>query len=496
MKKCNLKAIVIGSGIAGISSAIRLATEGVEVEIFETNPYPGGKLTAFNQEGFRYDAGPSLFTLPELVDDLFVLAGKNPREYFNYEQVDITCHYFYEDGTHIRAFADKNKLKEEIDRKLGGYGSNALRFLKESARIFELTADIFLKKSLHRFKNYLSSEVLKALVKAHTLHLTSSMNQVNQKYLKDEKLVQLFNRYATYNGSSPYLAPGILTLIPHLEFNIGTFFPKGGMHQITLSLVGLAEMMGATFHYHQKVDRIELNHNKVMGVRIKEEIIPADLVVSNMDIVPTYKKLLPELKEPRQVIEQERSSSALIFYWNINKEFPQLHLHNIFFSRDYDAEFQAIFQKFELYDDPTVYVHISSKLNVEDAPEGMENWFVMINVPCNVGQDWDAFIKSAREHILKKVSRLLGEEIAPFIIGESILEPRTIESKTSSYRGSLYGASSNHWLSAFIRHPNFHSKVKGLYFCGGSVHPGGGIPLSILSGKIVHDLIKNDYDLK
>ncbi len=490
-----MKVSVIGSGIAGLSAAIRLATSGCEVEVFEKNPYPGGKLTSFDQNGFRYDAGPSLFTLPELVDELFTSAGKNPREYFNYEQVDVTCHYFYEDGMFLRAFADKNRLKEEIDEKLGGYGVDVLRLLKESARIFDLTYDIFLRKSLHRFRNYFSTEVLRALVRAHTLHLTSTMNQVIRTFLDEKKLVQLFNRYATYNGSSPYLAPGILTLIPHLEFNIGTFFPKGGMHQITMSLVGLAEMMGVKFHYNQEVDQIVPDKNTVKGIVINGKFLPSDLVVSNMDIVPTYKILLPGLKEPRQVMEQERSSSALIFYWNIRTEFPKLHLHNIFFSRDYESEFRAIFKNFDLYEDPTVYIHISSKLNAGDAPEGMENWFVMINVPCNIGQDWDALIKIARDRVLKKISRILGEEIAPLITGESILEPRTIESKTSSYRGSLYGASSNHWLSAFIRHPNFHSKVKGLYFCGGSVHPGGGIPLSILSGKIVHDLIKNDYDL-
>jgi phytoene dehydrogenase-like protein len=162
---------------------------------------------------------------------------------------------------------------------------------------------------------------------------------------------------------------------------------------------------------------------------------------------------------------------------------------------DYEEEFNSIFKKLQLYDDPTVYVHISSKVNPADAPEGMENWFVMINVPYNVGQDWDFYIQQARETILRKVSRILNIDIETLIINESILEPRTIETKTSSFRGSLYGASSNHWLSAFIRHPNFHSKIKGLYFCGGSVHPGGGIPLSLLSGKIVHDLVKIDYDV-
>jgi phytoene dehydrogenase-like protein len=247
------------------------------------------------------------------------------------------------------------------------------------------------------------------------------MNQVNSKYFRNEKLVQLFNRYATYNGSSPYHAPGVLALIPHLEFNIGTFFPMGGMRSITQCLVELAKSMGVTFYYEKKVDQIMLQKREVGGIRINRERIPADLVVSNMDIVPTYKQLLPDLKEPRQVIEQERSSSALIFYWGIRKEFPQLHLHNIFFSEDYEAEFHSIFNQLELYEDPTVYIHISSKVNKKDAPEGMENWFVMINVPYNVGQDWDCYISSARSTILSKVSRVLGVEIEPLILNESIL---------------------------------------------------------------------------
>ncbi len=486
--------MVIGSGIAGISTAIRLAVRGIEVSVYEANDYPGGKLTAFEQGGYRFDAGPSLFTMPHFVDELFELAGRNPRDHFNYQKVKTTCYYFFEDGSTVRAYADKNLLKKEIDEKLGGKGQRVLDYLTNSASTYELTENIFLKKSLHKFKNYLSKDVIRALVRAHTLNLMSTMNQVNERTLNDAKLVQIFNRYATYNGSSPYLAPGILSLIPHLEFNRGTYFPEGGMHAIAMSLVHLAESLGVNFHYRHRVERIILKQKMAKGIMAENEFVPADIIVSNMDIVPTYRRLLPELPEPEQVMEQERSSSALIYYWGMNKAFPGLDLHNIFFSKDYRAEFNSIFKKLELYDDPTVYVHISSKYNQEDAPPGGENWFVMINVPYNVGQDWDQYILRARNNIVQKLSVILKENIASHIVNESLLEPRTIESKTSSFRGSLYGASSNHWLSAFIRHPNFHRRIKGLYFCGGSVHPGGGIPLSILSGKIVSDLISSDYE--
>lgn len=466
---------------------------GLEVSIYEANDYPGGKLTAFIENGFRFDSGPSLFTMPTLVDELFVLSGLNPRNYFRYKEVDTTCHYFFEDGTMIRAYADKTKLHDEIDSKFDGYGEKVLQYLSDSARTYDLTSGIFLEKSLHKLNNYLSKETLRALSRIHTLNLASTMNRVNEKKLGHPKLVQLFNRYATYNGSSPYLAPGVMTLIPHLEFNLGTFFPDKGMHDITMSLVNLAKSRGVQVNYNSRVERITHTGRHVLGVRIDRAELEADLVVSNMDIVPTYKKLMPELKQPRQVLEQERSSSALIFYWGINRAFPELDLHNIFFSNNYEQEFKCIFKEMTIYEDPTVYVHISSKYCPQDAPQGHENWFVMINVPCNVGQDWDSLIHRSRQHIIKKLSKILNYRIEDCIISESFLEPRTIESKTSSFRGSLYGASSNHWLSAFIRHPNFHRKIQGLYFCGGSVHPGGGIPLSILSGRIVADLVKNDY---
>lgn len=466
---------------------------GLNVTVFEANDYPGGKLTSFTENGFRFDAGPSLFTMPLLVDQLFEISELNPRNYFRYKELDTTCHYFYNDGTIIKAYADKDKLRDEINKKIGGYGDEVISYLSDCAKTYDLTSGIFLEKSLHKVGSYLSKDTLKALVRLNSLNLRSSMNEVNEKKIGHEKLVQLFNRYATYNGSSPYLAPGVLTLIPHLEFNLGTFFPDDGMHSITTSLVKLAESRGVKFVYNSKVDKINLGGRKVEGVQLNGKQWEADIVVSNMDIVPTYTQLLPHLKQPRQVLTQERSSSAIIFYWGMDRMFPELDLHNIFFSQDYKREFNSIFSEHDLFEDPTVYVHVSSKYCEDDAPRGKENWFVMINAPGNFGQDWDNLINLSRERIFRKLSKILNCELSTYIESESVLDPRTIESNTSSFRGSLYGASSNHWLSAFIRHPNFHRKIKGLYFCGGSVHPGGGIPLSILSGKIVSELVQNDY---
>ncbi|MGB4773997.1 MAG: FAD-dependent oxidoreductase, partial [Daejeonella sp.] len=263
----------------------------------------------------------------------------------------------------------------------------------------------------------------------------------------------------------------------------------GGMFSITKSLVKLAEDLDVKFHYNTLVDEIVVENKKAKGVKINDTIVSGDLVISNMDVWFTYKKLLKNQLPPARILKQERSSSALIFYWGIKKTFSQLDLHNVFFSEDYQQEFDHIWKKKNIYHDPTVYLNISSKYNPADAPEGFENWFTMINVPSNIGQDWDQLIAEAKANILKKLSKNLGENISSLITCEAVLDPRSIEIKTSSYQGSLYGTSSNNQFSAFLRHANFSSKIKGLYFAGGSVHPGGGIPLALLSAKIVSDLI-------
>lgn len=484
-----MQAAVIGAGIAGLAGAARLRARGYEVSVYETNAYPGGKLSQFDQKGYRFDAGPSLFTLPHLVDDVFRSLGENPRDHFQYKSLPEACRYFWEDGTRLTAWTDPEKFAAEVETNLGVKAEVILKYLAHARNLYDLTAGIFLEKSLHKTGTYFSTDVLRALTHVFSLDLNKTMDKANQKKLKHPKLVQLFNRFATYNGSSPYLAPGVLNIIPHLEHNLGTWFPEGGMYAITQSITDLAERHGVKIHYNTPVDSIVVNGQTARGIKTKGKFVPSDLVVSNMDIVPTYRKLLQKQPAPEKTLNQERSSSALIYYWGIRRDFPELSLHNIFFSEDYAQEFEHIFKLGTVFDDPTIYVNISSVEAPEDAPPGCQNWFVMVNVPGNTGQNWDEIQERTRTNVLAKLTRILGVPIADYIQNESVLDPRTIESRTSSWQGSLYGASSNNKFSAFLRHPNFSPKIKNLYFLGGSVHPGGGIPLCLLSAKIVSELV-------
>tara|TARA_B100000809_G_scaffold166862_1_gene164210 strand:- start:1095 stop:2582 length:1488 start_codon:yes stop_codon:yes gene_type:complete len=483
--------VIIGSGIAGMAAAIRLRSMGNRVVLFEANSYPGGKLTSFSQQGYRFDMGPSLFTMPQYIEELFKVAGKSISNYFDYKRKNIICNYFYEDGTFFSALSDKNLFAEKASQTFNVSKQTVLDYLNKSKLKYDLTASLFLEKSLHKTRTYLSKDTVKAILKISSLDLNTTLAVYNSKVFKDERLVQFYNRFATYNGSSPYQTPGIMSMIPHLEQDFGTYFPNGGMQSITTSLYELSKDIGVEFHFNSKVEQILTKNNRVTGVLVNGSTIGADIVVANSDIVPTYRNLLQEHKAPEKTLAQPRSSSALIFYWGITKQFSQLDLHNIFFSEDYKTEFNYIFNKKEVYSDPTVYVHISSKEELKDAPAGHENWFTMINVPSNTGQDWETIIEEARTNIISKLSRILKEDISKLIVFESILDPLTIEKNTQSYQGALYGASSNDKFAAFLRHPNFKKSIDNLYFCGGSVHPGGGIPLCLLSGKIVSELIEN-----
>ncbi len=483
------KVAIIGAGMAGLSASIRLAKLGYEVSVYESNAHTGGKVAEITGNGFRFDAGPSLFTLPHLVDELSLLANQPSQNSFEYQKLNTICKYFYPDDTEFEASSNPNQFAQTLENVLGEDKKQILKFLDQSRILYDSTKDVFLESSLHKIKTFFSFKAIKALIHISLRDLLIPMAKRNIKTFKNPKTAQLFNRYATYNGSNPYKCPSLFNLIPHLEYNLGAYFPRGGMFAISKHLTKIAEDLGVKFMFNTQVEEILVLKNQAVGIKIGEERIQFDYVVSNSDIGFTYKNLLKGIKSPQKILNQPKSSSGLVFYWGIKGEFPNLDLHNIFFSSDYKAEFEAIFEQKIIPNDPTVYINISSKKNPNDAPEKHENWFLMINVPHNQGQDWEKLIAEARKNILHKISTTLMTDISKRIVFEKILSPIEIEKQTFSIQGALYGNSSNNPFSAFFRHANFSSKMKNLYFCGGSVHPGGGIPLSLLSGKIVSELI-------
>ena len=482
-------AVVIGSGIAGLAASIRLAVKGFHVTVFEAGSEPGGKMGEKTILGYRFDTGPSVFTMPHLIDELFELCGKNPRDYFNYSKLDPVFNYFYEDGTVINAAHGVEKFAEEIALKTSEKKETVLNYLAACETKYKLTHKVFLERSLHKPGNYLNYETLNGIVNFRKIQAFKTMNDANHKQFKDPRVVQLFNRYASYNGSNPFHAPATLNVIPFIEIGMGAYFPEGGMYAVIASLFKLAQEQGVEFKFNTMVTGIITANGKATGVRTSETAYSFDVVISNMDVFNTYQDLIPDASKPKLTLRQPKSSSVIVFYWGMMKTFSQLGLHNIFFSRSDKEEFNYVFEKNRIFADPTIYLNISSKANTADAPEGCENWFVMVTVPNNSGQDWDRFVRQTKRNVLAKLETFLKTDLKSLIGCEAILDPRRIESETSSAFGAVFGNASNSPYSAFLRHPNFSSKIKNLYFCGGSVHPGPGIPLCLLSAKIAIDLV-------
>lgn len=479
-------AIIIGSGIAGLACAARLAAKGMHVTVVEKNNYPGGKLGLLEQDGYRFDRGPSLFTQPHLLEELFRDCGKLLSDYFVYEKLEDGTHYFWEDGIRLTAFPDRQLLAAEIQQQLQLAPEKVFQYLNRAEVLYRHIGTVFLNEPIHKLRTWLSPRILTALRHLRLPYLTKSLHNYNCKTLQHAKLVQLFDRFATYNGSDPYQCPAMLSTIAHLELNEGAFYAKGGMISIPEAVYRLCLDLGVKFLFDTEVLEIVSKKGKVKGIKTGKGFLSSSLVVSNSDVYYTYQNLLHDTKRAKHWQQQERSSSGVVFYWGIRKSFPLLGLHNIFFAEDYRAEFDALFKTKTLYPDPTIYVNITSKMEPGHAPDGCENWFVLVNAPAGVtpSSEWMA---AMRRNVLEKLSRMLGTPIGPLIATEATLSPSAIDSWTNSYLGALYGTASNTPMAAFARHSNESRHYKGLFFAGGTVHPGGGIPLCLRSGKLAAD---------
>ncbi len=486
------KISVIGSGLGGLSAAIRLAVTGHDVTVYERNSAAGGKARSISNGGFRFDTGPSLLTMPFVIEELFRFAGEDPAEYLTIRKLENLCRYFYPDGTILNAWPDTKRFAAEVESKTTDSKESLQRYLEYCKTIYDLTADIFLFGDLYSASTYTNSKALKTLFKLPKIDSMRTMNEANRSFFKDERMIQLFNRYATYNGSDPYQCPATLNIISHVEYSIGGYYLEGGMFSLTKAIFALAEKKGIKFRFNTPVTSIVTEGTEVIGIQTSDEFLKSDIVISNADVYSTYGKLLGDTntRAAKKYSKLEPSSSALVFYLGVEIDSKNLEAHNILFSAEYKKEFDELFTKKILPSDPTIYIYISSKFAPGDAPEGMENWFVMINAPNSTGKAaYAESISIARQRILAKIKALTGYDIGGKIRYESVMTPDDIEEQTGSWKGSIYGISSNNRKAAFLRQPNKSRHYRGLYFAGGSAHPGGGIPLVILSGKLAAELV-------
>jgi phytoene desaturase len=483
--------IIIGAGLGGLSAAIRLAKSGFDVTILEKNRTIGGKVNSVEAGGYKFDTGASLLTMRHVLEDLFDFCGKRIEDYLTIVALDPICRYFWSDGTKFDASGDLRKTETEIAELSPPDVENFRKYLTDSRRKYEIAEKTFLAHPLNDLPRLLRPKYLKDLLAISSMKTLAAHNRA---FFQSKKLRQLFNRFATYNGSSPYQTPATFALVPFVEFGLGAWYVRGGMYEIPRALERLAKELGVKIYMESAVEKIIIENKKAVGVKAGGEIFGCDAVVSNADAIETYRTLIePEHRKnfsDAKLKRVEPSSSGFVLLLGAKKKFPMLAHHNIFFSDDYKAEFDALFEDLRPAKSPTIYVCATSQTDQTQAPAEQENLFVLVNAPYTSDRtNWTKEAEPYRNLIIKKLEDFGLKDLKSSIDFQKIITPEDFEKTYAANRGSIYGVSSNGIFSAFLRPPNRARQIENLYFVGGATHPGGGIPLVLLSGKMAASLI-------
>lgn len=491
--------VVIGAGMGGLAAAIRLAVRGVHTTVVEQGRRPGGKLNQWVCDGWRFDTGPSLLTMPWVLRNLFADAGCMLDDVLTLDPVDPVCRYTFRDGSHLDVTTDSARMAANIEALSPRDVPAFFRFLAYTSDLYATAAEPFLRFPMQPGRLAQERNILFRFgFRPRDLAKVASLRSVHgavQQFFHDPRLRQVFDRYATYNGSSPYAAPAALCLIPFVEFSTGAWHPRGGMYRIAEAMTALAERLGVMVRLDARVAAISADRGNATGVRLDSgEMIAADAIISNVDVLTTYEGLLdvdaPGVWTTRAALrKREPSYSACLLLLGTRRPFPELPHHSIFFSADYRAEFADIRERRVPPTDPTIYLCRATATDPSAAPPGCDNLFVMVNVPYLDGRtDWQTFAPQYRDHVLHALRRR-GIDIASEVAVEAVWTPETIMHAYGAQRGALYGFASNGRGAAFLRPPNQSPVLRNLFFAGGSTHPGGGVPLALLSGKIAADLV-------
>jgi phytoene desaturase len=481
---------------------VRLASAGYKVTLLEKNERAGGKLNIVQEQGFTFDTGPSLVTLPGVLEATFRAAGRRMQDYLTLTRLDPICRYRFADGAGLDVSSDMQRLVGDLERLAPGEGGNFRRFMAYARRLFERAGPIFLLGGPPTLRALLSRRGFDAArIDAHL-----SMDRVVSRFFRDPRLVQLFDRYATYSGSSPYRAPATLCMIPYIEMSKGAWYIEGGLYRLAESLLAVAMELGVEFRAGAEVVEVmvgdggQASGGRCVGVRLASgEEVRADNVVVNADPMYTYSKLVPvpyrDERPAKRLSSLEPSCSGFVLLLGVKGDYSGLGHHNVFFSKDYRAEFKAIFDEGKPAEEPTIYVACTSKSDPTQAPAGYSNLFVLVNAPALPATEdrgeaqWRVWAGPYRDKIVAQLERAGLEGLGSRIVYEQIITPEDFEEKYNAWRGSIYGLSSNGRMTAFLRPPNRAPGIEGLYFVGGSVHPGGGIPLVLLSARLVTRMI-------
>ncbi|WP_233526319.1 phytoene desaturase family protein [Actinomadura spongiicola] len=470
--------IVVGGGVGGMVAALLLARAGHHVRLYEQRGRLGGKLAEHTRDGFTFSLGPSLLTLPDVFRELGVA-----REAV---VLDELCRYRFADGSVLRAYRDPDRMAAEVERLSPGQGAAWRAFYAWARRCFEVSRRTFFAGPIGRGPSDGHPGDLLAVAPGRTLH------GLARRFFDDPRLWQYVGRYATYAGSSPYWAPAALGCIPALEHGSGGWYVPGGLPRLADDLAALLGDAGVDVHTNSPVTQVLADDSTVRGVMLASgEHDTADAVVVNADAAALYGRLLPDRRRLRRIAGLGLSSSGFLMVAGVDGRTEGLPHHSVIFSGDYRREFDDIFRRRIPPEDPTVYIGCSAVDDASQAPPGAENQTMLINVPAGDPARWPMAPETYRDLVLERLARR-GHDLSGRLRFVDLLTPADLRDRYGSWGGAIYGAASRGRLAP-LRRPGNRGPRRGLYLVGGSVHPGGGLPLVAMSGRIVARLVEEDF---
>ena len=466
-------AIVVGGGIGGLAAALRLRQSGCRVTLLEKNATLGGKVAERKADGFRWDLGPSLFTMPQILDRLFADLGETRKDYLSLEPLSPNCRYRWADGYQF----DENEFFWSRP--------DSARLLRHAEGLYKLSAPAFLESDPSEiWKKILNPALLPLLRYLPAMSPFRSLASASRHFYTDPHLQQFLQRFATYNGSDPELTPATFAVIPYVQARFGGWYIRGGIRRLAEALFELAQKHGVEIQTSAEVSSIDRT-----GVTLASgKKISADLIFHNGDVLRAYQKMIqhPRASEiASKMAEPERAISGFVVLLGVKGKDSSLAHHNIFFSDNYPLEFQQMFREHRPAQNPTIYLCLNSRTDPASAPPDHDNYFLLVNAPANTTSiDWAKESPRYTDQII----RILDEKFLPGleskIVHKEWISPADFESRDGVVGGSLYGWASHGMIPSFLRPPIRSKLLPNLFFVGGTTHPGGGLPLVLLSAEI------------
>ncbi len=489
-------ALVIGAGIGGIATAARLAQQGFQVTVLEKCDRAGGRCGRFVKDGHVFDTGPTLFLMPEFYTRTFAELGERIEDYLDLRRVDPTYHIHFGDGTTLALTSDLNAMQAQLEAIEPGSFGGFLRYLDEGHLHYKLSMPNIVEHNFRSIFEYFSPTNLWLFLRLKVLE--KHYDRIG-KYFRDPRLKIAFTFQNMYMGLSPYEAPAIFSLMQYSEFADGVWFPMGGMYRVIEALTEIAEKWGVKFLYESPVSRIDVDDRMATGVTLEGgRKLQAEIVVANADLPYVYQKLLPDDGAAARLKRKKYGCSTLMFYWAVDKQYPQLGPHNLFFAKDYRQSFGPIFEECGVPEDPSFYVYAPTRVDPSMAPDGQDTLVVAIPVGCvsdSKPQDWTPTLKRMRQVVLQRLSEIGMNDLGDHIKFEVSCNPQDWRHRYNLVKGSTHGLSHNLMQLGYLRPQNRHNRFRNLYFVGASTHPGTGLPTVLVSARLVTERILEEANL-